>query len=113
MIFLATEDSSLLEKMLSAFPGKVITVSQERHRVSDFKNSIYISDLEKEEHSGEEYLASVEDTTVNYFYAMYMLSRCESLVANCICSGLQMATSLNQGKFVRTDIVSLMDKNDI
>lgn len=107
-IFLATEDSTFLEKMLKAFPGKVIVVSQERHRISDFKSVHYIADLEKLEHSRDTYLASVEDTTVNYLYAMYMLSRCESLVANCKCSGLDLAVSFNEGKYVRKDIVSMM-----
>ena len=105
-IFVATEDSSLLEAMLNAFPGKVFAVSQERHRIDDFKKVRYISDLEKAEKTGESYLASVEDTTVNYLYAMYMLSRCESLVSNCMCSGVNIATSFNEGRYTRVDIQS-------
>lgn len=105
-IFLATEDKSFLERMLVEFPRRIIAVSQERHSVSDFKNVKFISDLEKSEHSGQDYEAMVEDTTVNYLYAMYMLSRCESLLANCMCSGVNFATSFNGGKYVRNEIVS-------
>lgn len=105
-IFVATEDSSLLEAMLDAFPGKVFAVSQERHRVEDFKKVKYISDLEKSEKTGESYLASVDDTTVNYLYAMYMLSKCDSLVSNCMCSGVNLATSFNEGRYTRVDIQS-------
>lgn len=105
-IFLATEDQSYLERMLMEFPRRVIAVSQERHSVSDFKTVKYISDLEKSERSGRDYEAMVEDTTVNYLYAMYMLSRCESLLANCMCSGVNFATSFNGGKYVRNEIVN-------
>ncbi len=108
-IFVATEDDYYLSKMLKAFPHKIITVSQERHKVEDFKNLKYISDLEKETHSEEAYQASVEDTTVNYIYAMYMLSRCESFLANCICNGVWIAEAFNEGKFIHKDIVSMMD----
>ena len=68
----------------------------------------YISDLEKQSYSGAAYYASVEDTTVNYLYAMYMLSRCESFISNCMCSGAKLVTSFNDGKFVRNEIVSEM-----
>ena len=105
-IFLATEDTSSLERMLMEFPHRIIAVSQERHSVSDFKEVKFISDLEKHKHSGEDYEAVVEDTTVNYLYAMYMLSRCESLLANCMCSGVNFATSFNGGKYVRNEIVA-------
>ena len=107
-IFVATEDSYFLERAVAAFPGKVLAVSQERHKVSDFKGVKYISDLEKQSYSGAAYYASVEDTTVNYLYAMYMLSRCESFISNCMCSGAKLVTSFNDGKFVRNEIVSEM-----
>ncbi len=107
-IFVATEDSYYLERMIMAFPGKVIAVSQERHDVSEFTDVRYISDLEKKQYRGDAYYASVEDTTVNYFYAMYLLSRCESLVSNCMCNGVKIASSFNRGSYVRTEIVSEM-----
>ena len=107
-IFVATEDSNFLEIMLNAFPGKVLAVAQERHRISDFKGIKYISDLEKKTYSGAAYYASVEDTTVNYLYAVYILSRCESFISNCVCSGSKLVTSFNEGRFVRNEIVSEM-----
>jgi len=88
------------------FPHRIIAVSQERHSVSDFKEVKFISDLEKHELSSQDYEAVVENTTVNYLYAMYMLSRCESLLANCMCSGVNFATSFNGGKYVRNEIVA-------
>ena len=93
--------------MQKAFPGKIIAISQDRFRVSDFKNVKYISDLEKLRNSGNAYSESLEDTTVNYYYAMYMLSRCESLIANCMCNGVNIANSFNGGKYARTEIISV------
>ena len=107
-IFVATEDMYFLERMVASFPHKVLAVSQERHNISDFKNVKYISDLEKQKHTNNEYLASVEDTTVNYLYAMYMLSRCESFIANCMCSGVDIVTSFNKDKFDKLEIMSEM-----
>lgn len=109
-IFVATEDSYFLDAMLEAFPDKILTVSQERHSITEFKDVKYISDLEKQkyEENEEEYLASVEDTTVNYFYAMYLLSRCDSLISNCMCSGVNLAVSFNEGKYKKKLIISEM-----
>ena len=105
-IFVATEDSNYLERMIEAFPDKILAVSQERHTVSEVRDVRYLSELEKRQYSGKEYDASVEDATVNYFYAMYMLSSCESLISNCMCSGVSIATSFNRGRYSRVDIVS-------
>ncbi len=105
-IFVATEDEYFLERMISAFPHKILAVSQERHRVTDFHDLKYISELEKKQYSGDAYNASVDDTTANYFYAMYMLSRCESFISNCMCSGVSIVSSFNDGKFVRSEILS-------
>ena len=110
-IFVATEDSYFLDLMLESFPGKVFTISQQRFSVSDFKDVKYISDLEKKRNTGISYLNSVEDTTINYFYAMYMLSRCESLVSNCMCSGVNIAVSFNDGKYKKVEILSDILKN--
>ncbi|MBQ3295463.1 MAG: hypothetical protein IJH00_03140 [Erysipelotrichaceae bacterium] len=107
-IFVATEDSYYLERITAAFPGKILAVAQERHRISEFQGIKYISDLEKKNYSGNAYYASVEDTTVNYLYAVYMLSRCESFISNCMCSGAKLVTSFNEGNFVRNEIVSEM-----
>ena len=105
-LFLATEDSYLLERMLMEFPHKVVAISQERHNVGDFRDVKYISDLEQSIHHGSSYFESVEDTTVNYFYALYLLSRCESLISNCMNSGLKIALTFNNNKYKRVDIIS-------
>ena len=107
-IFLATEDSYYLKRMRDAFPHKIIAIAQERHSRDEFKNVKYISDLEKCKSSGGNYYNRVEDNLVNYIYAMYMLARCESLIANCMCSGVNIATAFNGGKYVRKEIASAM-----
>ena len=107
-IFLATEDEDILTHMKNKFPGKILTVAQHRYKVSDFNNTDLIRDLELESYSGNEYYEAVDDMTANYFYAMYLLSRCESLFANCMCGGVDIANSFNQGRFARTEIASLM-----
>lgn len=107
-IFLATEDAYYLERMRAAFPGKIIAIAQERHNKEEFKQVKYISELEKLKSSDESYYNRIEDNLVNYIYAMFMLSRSESLLANCMCNGVNMATAFNEGKFVRKEIVSTM-----
>lgn len=100
-IFLATEDQDILDIMKAEFKGKIRVIAQERHRVSDFKDVALISDLEKQERSGEEYDAALEDTTVNYFYALYMLSRCESFMCSGHCNGWDVVNSFNHDRFHR------------
>ena len=101
-IFLATEDQDILDKMKAAFPGKIRAIAQERHRVSDFKQGEVISEIEKRERSGQEYREALEDTTVNYFYALYILSRCDSFMVSGQCNGWDTVLSFNHGKFRRT-----------
>ncbi len=98
-IFLATEDQDVLDVMKEEFKGKIRVIAQERHRVSDFKDVTLISAPEKQERSGEAYDAALEDTTVNYFYALYMLSRCESFMCSGHCNGWDVVNSFNHGKF--------------
>ena len=107
-IFLATEDDYYLERMRAAFPEKIIAIAQERHTKEEFKQVKYISELEKMQSSDESYYNSVEDNLVNYIYAMFMLSRCESLLANCMCNGVNLASAFNEGKYIRKEIVSAM-----
>lgn len=98
-IFLATEDQDILDVMRKEFKGKIRVIAQERHRISDFKDVALISELEKQEKSGEEYEAALEDTTVNYFYALYMLSRCESFMCSGHCNGWDVVNAFNHDKF--------------
>jgi len=98
-IFLATEDQDVLEKMKKEFGSMVIAVSQVRHRVSDFVNVKLLSDLEKTE---DDYTSVLEDNTSNYFYALYLLSRCQSLMVSGQCHGWTVANSFNGGHYLRS-----------
>lgn len=100
-IFLATEDKEILRQMRDEFGDKVVVVAQERHSVSDFKSDQIINELEKETLSPEEYDARVEDKTINYFYALYLLSRCDSFMCFGQCNGWDVVNDFNGGKFQR------------
>ena len=99
LIFLATEDQDILDRMTKEFGKMIRVVSQVRHSVSDFKNMRLLSDLEEKEQADNEGL--VEDNTVNYFYALYLLSKCESFMASGQCHGWNVVNSFNHGKFKR------------
>ncbi len=101
-IMLATEDSDLLHAVRDAFPGKVITVAQERYSVRDFEVAQTISELETMRRTPEEYEAHVEDTTVNYFYGVYLVSRCDTLIHSNNCYGAQLAKSFGKGIIQRS-----------
>lgn len=103
-IFLATEDMDILKKMEAAFPGKIRVVSQERYSITDFTREgvTTISELDRKRHpSDEEYDVFLEDSTVNYFYALYLLSRCESFMYSGQCGGIVMTKSLCEKGFKR------------
>lgn len=100
-IFLATEDQDILDQMREAFPGKVLAVAQERYSVRDFVEVKTISELDSMRHKGEDYDAWVEDSLVNYFYALYLLSRCESFMYSGQCGGIVLTKSLCTSEFRR------------
>lgn len=100
-IFLATEDQDVLDKMREIFGKQIIAVSQVRHRVSDFQTVRLISDLEKEESNGENYENLVEDNTINYFYALYILSKCDSFMASGQVHGWDVVNAFRIGEFKR------------
>ena len=102
-IFLATEDSDVLDKMREEFPGMVLAVAQERHSVSDLRRqkARMIYELEKKLHSGKDYEAALEDTTVNYFYALYMLSRSDAFMCSGQCNGFDVVRAFKEGTFAR------------
>ena len=104
-IFLATEDQDSLRIIRDAFPGKVRAVAQERRTIGEFSYGKTISDLEKEIYTPEEYETRVSDTTINYFYALYLLSRCDAFLASSLCSGVNMARAFNGGKYERDEVV--------
>lgn len=99
LIFLATEDQDILDRMRNEFGKMIRVVSQVRHSVRDFGNAKLLSDLEKKEQ--EDNSGLVEDNTVNYFYALYILSECQSFMASGQCHGWNVVNSFNQGKFKR------------
>ncbi len=103
-IFLATEDKDILKKMVEAFPGKIRIIPQERYSLTDFLEAdvTTISELDRKRHpTREEYDIFLEDSTVNYFYALYLLSRCESFMYSGQCGGIVMTKSLNENRFKR------------
>ena len=100
-IFLATEDQDLLDEMRAAFPGKVLAAAQERYSIRDFEEVKTISELDRLRHPGEEYDAFVEDSLVNYFYALYLLSRCESFMYSGQCGGVVLAKGMCRDGFKR------------
>ena len=98
-IFLATEDQDVLDQMRSEFGSKLRAVSQVRHSVRDFGNAKLLSELEKREEQENNGLA--EDNTVNYFYALYILSHCRSFMASGNCHGWNVVNSFKKGDFKR------------
>ncbi|MDO5445434.1 MAG: hypothetical protein Q4F31_07430 [Eubacteriales bacterium] len=101
-IMLATEDQSILREMCSEFPGKIVAIAQERYEVGDFVDAVTINELDRQKHSAEEYNMHVEDTAVNYMYALYLLSECKAFMYSCHCGGAILAKLFNENHFERT-----------
>lgn len=99
-IFLATEDLDVLERMHGEFGKKVTVIAQERHSVKELAGHKLLAELEKE--NADDYERSVIEGTVNYFYALYMLSRCAAFLCSGPCNGYDLATGFNGGKYERT-----------
>ena len=97
-VFLATEDEEALEYMRREFGSRVVALSQERLKLSDLRQDEILSVYEKE-HADGMYEEKLEDTTVNYFYALYMLSRCDSFICSGRCNGADIVMSFNNGRF--------------
>ena len=97
-VFLATEDEEALEYMRREFGSRVVALSQERLKLSDLRQDEILSVYEKE-HADGMYEEKLEDTTINYFYALYMLSRCDSFVCSGRCNGSDIVLSFNNGRF--------------
>lgn len=112
-IFLATEDQDALNTMIHEFgKDRVRVIAQERFSVSEFKDVHLIKDLEKEKRSGIAYEAALEDITVNYFYALKILAKCNSFIASGSCSGTKMVLGFNNGRFEHQYVYNpLAEKN--
>ena len=100
-IFLATEDSDILSQMKKEFGKSMVALSQRRITNKDLRVGQIISDYEKE-NGGDEYFEKLEDTTINYFYALYILSRCDAFMCSGQCNGWDTVISLNENRFERT-----------
>ena len=98
-IFLATEDSGILKEMRDEFGSLIRIVAQERFSVDEFKTVKLIGELEAEKYDASEKEAHLEDLTVNYFYAMYVLSRCDSFIASGTANGVDIVNCFNNGAF--------------
>ena len=97
-IFLATEDEDALEYMRAEFGHQVVALSQERLKLSDLRQNEILSDYEKE-HSDGMYEEKLEDTTINYFYALYILAKCDSFICSGRCNGSDIVLSFNNERF--------------
>ena len=101
LIFLATEDSDILNQMYEKYGNKLKAISQERFSVKDLKDLKLIYEYEKKNTQTENYDTTVEDTTINYFYALYLLSRCDGFMCSGQCNGYFVVLAFNDGKFKR------------
>ena len=106
-IFLATEDSDKLNALISAFPGKIVALSQKRYSLKDFTDGVnLISEIEKKNRTPEEQEAITEDTTINYFYAIYLLSKCDGFLATPYTNGVRCVQAFNRGRFTYMEILN-------
>ena len=101
-IFLATEDSDVLARIRAEFGPLVRVISQERHSVSDLEGHMLLAELEKK--SASDYDADVIESTVNYFYALYLLSRCSAFLCSGPCNGYDLAVGFNGGQYERVHL---------
>ena len=102
-IFLATEDADALADFKTEFGNKLVYVEQNRYSVDDLKQGQTIADLESRiTSSDEERLSIVEDTLVKYFYALVILSKCDSFICSGQCNGYSIVMQFNNGKFEKT-----------
>ena len=100
-VFLATEDSDILAQMRKEFGKQMIALAQKRLSSRNLRQGQVITDYEKE-NNREDFAAKLEDTTINYFYALYILSRCDAFLCSGQCNGWDNVISLNEGRFERS-----------
>lgn len=101
VIFLATEDKDVLDQMRKEFGNKVVAIAQERHSVKDFEKGQIINELEKQLYTEDEYDARVIDTTINYYYALHLLSSCDAFMCSGHNNGWDTVNAMNDGRFER------------
>lgn len=98
-IVLATEDQDVLNQMREVFGDKVVAIAQERHTVAEFHKGQIINELEKEIYTEDEYDNRIIETNINYFYALYLLSRCTGFMCSGQNNGWDTVNAMNGGKF--------------
>ena len=102
LVFLATEDQDIFRRMHQEFGRMLRVIAQRRRSVSDFKDGIrLLSELEEAQKDAPDAQEIVEDNMVNYFYALYCLSRCDSFMASGNCHGWSVVNSFKEGDFRR------------
>ncbi len=103
-IFLATEDEDIFEAMHREFPDHLIVIAQDRYSTSELKKtgSSLLADLEGKLSTGSDYEEKLEDTTINYFYALVILSKCDGFLCSGSCNGYEVVQSFNHGRFEKT-----------
>ena len=108
-IFLATEDLDYHEQLTSHFRGRICTIPQRRFRVADLQDTVFLSNLEKVKSQEKDYDHLSEDTLVNYFYAIYLLSECQGFIGMpADCNGVLMTREFNGCRF---ELIRLYTKN--
>lgn len=85
--------------MREEFGNLIRIVSQERFNLDEFKTAKLIAELENEKYDPAEKEEHIEDMSVNYFYAMYTLSKCDSLIASGMSNGVDLIRCFNGGNF--------------
>ena len=96
-IFLATEDLDILNFMRGKYGKKLIAIAQERHTVSELQGKMLLADLERK--NTENYDGTVAENTVNYFYALFVLSSCDSFICSGYCNGYELIKAFNEGRY--------------
>ena len=66
-----------------------------------------IYEYEKKNTQTENYDTTVEDTTINYFYALYLLSRCDGFMCSGQCNGYFVVLAFDDGKFKKQYIFNV------
>lgn len=95
-LYLATEDLDILEQFQSVFKGELLFSKQQRLRNTGDKMLMDI----KFDREDDGYLRGLEYSTV-----IYMLSRCDSLIANCNCGGVLGALILSGDQYRQMEVL--------
>lgn len=102
-IFLATEDAEIYETFREAFGKELLFIDQKRVRLEDFPDdSIGLADVD-----GMQDEAIREKLMIDYFTAIYCISKCNALLASGNCGSVRMAIGMNDGAYEEKYIYDL------